>query len=131
MNFIPAESLHKTLVGLQEQLDAVAGDPGDREPIMKNWEAGAAAIREAAVELERMAVKAIRSGEPNQDFWAFQFSVAGVAYGVAYTLERIGQADSEHEMTALLLLCATALMGLGQGTRHALAEFGTEGKQWH
>ena len=102
MNFIPAESLHKTLVGLQERLDAVAGDPGDRETVLKNWESGATAIREVAVKLEREAMEAIRAGAPNPDFWMFEMSAAAVGYGVAYTLATIAAADLEHEMVSLI-----------------------------
>lgn len=131
MNFIPAESLHKTLVGLQEQLDAVAGDPGDRETILKNWESGATAIREVAVKLEREAMEAIRAGAPNPDFWMFEMSAAAVAYGVAYALEYIAAADHEHEAATLLILCGSALSGLGHGAKHAAAEFGKEVTPWH
>lgn len=131
MNVHPAESLHQALVGLQAQLDAVAGDPGDRETVLKNWEPGAAAIREVAVKLEREAMAAIRSEKPAPDFWMFQMSAAAAAYGVSYALELIATADSEHEMATLLILCGTALAGLGYGAKNAAAEFGKEGKPWH
>lgn len=125
------ESLHTTLVGLQAQLDSVAGDPGDRETVLKNWESGAAAIRGAAVDLEREAVTAIRSGADNPEFWTFQFSAAATVYGVAYTLENVASSDSEHEMTALLIMAATALAGLAVGAKNAMEHFSKEGKQWH
>ena len=126
------ESLHTTLVGLQAQLDTVAGDPGDRETVLKNWEAGAAAIRGAAVKLERQAVEALRSGADNREFWEFQFSAAATAYGVAYTLEHVAAADSEQEMTSLLVMAATALTGVAVGAKNAMAHFSKEeSKQWH
>ena len=125
------ESLHQTLDGLRAQLDAVAGDPGDRETVLKNWEAGAVAIRDAAVELERSAVKALRSGADGREFWQFQFSAAAVAYGIVYALEYIANAEDEHEMTSILVLCATALSGLVLGAKNAMEHFSKEGKQWH
>ena len=126
------ESLHTTLVGLQAQLDSVAGDPGSRESVLKNWESGAATIRDAAVKLERQAVEALRSGADNREFWEFQFSAAATAYGVAYTLEHVAGADSEQEMTSLLVMAATALTGVAVGAKNAMAHFSKEeSKQWH
>ena len=131
MTLNAVESLHRTLDGLRVQLDNVAGDPGDRETVLKNWESGAAVIRGAAVELEREAVKALRSGEGNREFWEFQFSAAATVYGVAYTLEHVAATDSEQEMTTLLIMAATALTGLAVGAKNAMEHFSKEGKQWH
>ncbi len=126
------ESLHRTLDGLRAHLDNVAGDPGNREMVLRNWESGAAAIRDAAVELERSAVNALRSGADNREFWEFQFSAAATAYGVAYTLKHVAGASSEQEMTSLLVMAATALTGVAVGAKNAMAHFSKEGiKQWH
>jgi hypothetical protein len=111
------ESLHTTLVGLQAQLDSVAGDPGDRETVLKT---GRRAQRRSATPLlswNGQAVEALRSGADNREFWQFQFSVAATAYGVAYTLEHVAAADSEQEMTSLLVMAATALTGVAVGAK--------------
>ena len=131
MNLNAIESLHRTLDGLRAQLDDVAGDPGDRETVLKNWESGAAVIRNAAVDLEREAVKALQSGADQPDFWQFQLSAAAVMYGIAHALKHVAAADSEQEMTTLLVMAATALTGLAVGTKNAMAHFSKEGKQWH
>ncbi len=131
MNLNAVESLPQILDGLRVHLDDVAGDPGNRETVLKNWESGAAVIRNAAVDLEREAVKALQSGADQPEFWQFQFSAAATAYGIAYTLEHVAGADSEHEMTSLLIMAATALAGLVVGAKNAKAHFEKEGKQWH